>query len=121
MSIMMNTGQVLYNLGPLDRLPRGEGRTFLIENTPVAIFRTRQDEVFATQASCPHKGGPLADGIIGAGKVICPLHAYKFDLANGKAAENSCMALKTYTVSVSETGDLLLNFTEHGALSKSAR
>ena len=99
----------VYNLGSVNRLPLGEGRVFQIGNTAVVIFRTRGDEVFATQSSCPHKGGPLADGLIGAGKVICPLHAYQFDLATGQPIGQRCEALKTYPVSLSETGDILLN------------
>ena len=99
----------VYNLGPVSRLPLGEGRIFQVGHTAVAIFRTRGGEVFATQASCPHRGGPLADGLVGAGKVICPLHSYKFDLATGEPVGNACEALKTYPVSVSETGDILLS------------
>ena len=108
MSIMIPPNKVIYNLGPLDRIPVGEGRTFQVEETAIAVFHTRSGKVFATQATCPHKNGPLADGLVGAGKVICPLHAYKFDLATGEAVGNSCEALKTYSVSVSEQGDLLL-------------
>jgi nitrite reductase (NADH) small subunit len=47
--------------------------------------------------------------LIGAGKVICPLHAYKFDLATGQPIGHMCEALKTYPVSLSETGDILLS------------
>jgi len=99
----------VYNLGSVRRLPLGEGRVFQVGNTAVVIFRTRGGEVFATQSSCPHRGGPLAHGLIGDGKVICPLHAYKFDLATGQPIGNMCEALKTYPVSLSETGDILLS------------
>jgi nitrite reductase (NADH) small subunit len=108
MSIMLPPDKVIYNLGPLSRIPVGEGRTFQVEETAIAIFHTRSGKVLATQATCPHKSGPLADGIVGADKVICPLHAYKFDLATGAAVGNTCEALKTYTITVSERGDLLL-------------
>ncbi|MBV9707955.1 MAG: Rieske 2Fe-2S domain-containing protein, partial [Chloroflexi bacterium] len=63
----------------------------------------------ATQSACTHKGGPLADGLIGAGKLICPLHAYKFELATGQPLGHTCAALTTYPVSLSETGDILLS------------
>ncbi len=99
----------LYNLGPITRLPPGEGRAFRVGNLTVAVFRTRGEELFATQSVCPHKGGPLVDGIVGDGKVICPLHANKFDLATGSPVGNACEALKTYVVSLSETGDILLH------------
>lgn len=101
-----------YNLGPAELVPLGEGRRFQIGHIPVAVFRTRDGKLFAAQAACPHKAGPLADGIVGAGKVICPLHAYKFDLSTGQPVENACTALKTYAVAVSETGDILLSLDE---------
>src|SRR5437870_2294318 len=99
----------VYNLGPVSRLPLGEGRIFQVRDTSVVVFRMRGGEVFATQSSCPHKGGPLADGLIGAGKVVCPLHAYKFDLTTGQPIGNGCASLQTYPLSLSETGDILLS------------
>src|SRR5947209_2415045 len=98
----------MYNLGSLTRVPLGEGRTFSVADTLVAIFRTRDGRVFATQATCPHRGGPLADGLVGAGKVICPLHTYAFDLATGQALENSCVRLHTYPVTLNGEGEILL-------------
>ncbi len=112
MSEMMTPDKVLYNLGPLTRLPPGEGRTFRIGASAVAVFRTREGRVFATQATCPHKNGPLADGIIGSDQVVCPLHAYKFQLTDGKALGNSCEALKTYPAMLSENGDILLSIDD---------
>ena len=98
----------LYNLGSVHRIPVGEGRTFHIEDIPVAVFRARNGKVFATQAFCSHKQGPLSDGIVGADKVICPLHAYKFDLTTGDALGHGCPALQTYSVSLDAQGDILL-------------
>jgi len=104
----MPKDKVIYNLGPLQRIPVGEGRSFRVEATMIAIFRTRRNEVFATQANCPHKGGPLADGILGDGKIVCPLHTYKFQLATGEALGHTCGSLTTYPVSVDENGNVLL-------------
>lgn len=98
----------VYNLGPVKHIPLDEGRTFRVADTLVAIFRARDGRVFATQAACPHRGGPLADGLVGAGKVICPLHAYAFELATGQPLENSCAKLRTYPVSLSGDDDILL-------------
>ena len=69
------------NLGPVYRIPAGEGRVFRVDTFDVAVFRPRSGTVHATQAWCPHLGGPLADGVVGNGKVVCPLHGYKFSLA----------------------------------------
>ena len=110
MAISYASEEVTYNLGSLSRIPMGEGRNFQIENTIVVVFRARSGNVFATQATCPHKKGPLADGIIGVDSVICPLHAYKFSLDTGEPIGNTCEALKTYPVSISDTGDILLTW-----------
>ncbi len=106
----MNTTLLIevYNLGPATRIPVGEGRTFQVEDEAITIFRTRKGEVYATQALCPHREGPLADGVIGEGRVICPLHFFKFDLATGQPIGHECGALKTYSVKLTDTGDLLL-------------
>jgi nitrite reductase (NADH) small subunit len=98
-------------LGPVDRVPPGEGKAFDIGDRRVAVFRTRGGELYATQAACPHKGGPLADGIVGGGTVICPLHAYKYDLKSGQPLGNGCPALQTYRVELGMGGEMLL-FTE---------
>ncbi len=108
MSIIMPRDKVVYNLGSIERIPLGEGRSFRVEETMIAIFRTRKNEVFATQATCPHKGGPLADGILGDGKIVCPLHTYKFQLATGEALGHTCGALTTYPVSLDEDENILL-------------
>lgn len=101
-----------YNLGLLNNIPPGEGRTFALDCATVAVFRAKDGNVFATQAWCPHRQGPLADGIMGEGKIICPLHGFKFDLIAGSPIGNDCGALRTYAVSVSETGEILLRL-EH--------
>lgn len=99
----------MINLGPLERIPPGEGREYEVGGDLIAVFRTRDRQVYAVQAKCPHRDGPLADGIIGAGKVICPFHSFKFDLASGAALSGDCPALRTYQVSVNEAGEILLS------------
>ncbi|MGH7516696.1 MAG: Rieske (2Fe-2S) protein [Gemmatimonadales bacterium] len=97
-----------YDLGPLSRIPAGEGRAFKVEDLEIAVFRGREGRVYATQASCPHRGGPLADGLVGGGCVICPLHAFTFDLATGRPRGNDCTPLTTHRIAVADTGHLLL-------------
>jgi nitrite reductase (NADH) small subunit len=105
-------GSVHYDLGPVDRIPPGEGQTFRVEGHEVAVFRARvTDELFATQARCPHKQGLLADGILGDGKVICPLHSYTFDLATGTPLGNTCPSLRTYRTEVTPDRRVLLWLT----------
>ena len=80
---------------PLAAIPAGEGRTFDLGGERIAIFHSRNGNVFATQASCPHKGGPLADGLMGGDTLICPLQTWRWDLKTGSALMGSC-GLKTY-------------------------
>ncbi|HKV42770.1 MAG TPA: Rieske (2Fe-2S) protein [Blastocatellia bacterium] len=101
-----------YNLGPVSVIPAGEGRMFRVGCTEVAVFRAKDGTVYATQSLCPHKQGPLADGIMGSGLIICPLHGFKFELATGLPVGSDCEALKTYSASVSDTGELLLDFDD---------
>lgn len=85
------------NLGSLDFIPLGEGRAYKVGDVAVTVFRQRDGKLFATQSHCPHRQGPLADGIIGAGTVICPFHAWKFDLATGHCAAEG-VTLRTFPV-----------------------
>ena len=73
----------------------------------IAVFHTRAGEVFATQAECPHRVGPLADGLLGGTTLVCPLHAWKFDLRTGQALYGDC-DLTTYPVRLSAAGEILL-------------
>ena len=94
------------NLGSIEKIPLGQGRSFTIEGQQIAVFRQRDGTLFATQNACPHKQGPLAEGIVGGGKVICPLHSHKFNLATGEGSEpHECV--KTYPVSQAN-GEILL-------------
>jgi nitrite reductase (NADH) small subunit len=94
-------------LSPLSAIPEGEGRTFDVAGQRLAVFRSRDGSVFATQAECPHKQGPLADGLLGGGTLICPLHALKFDLKTGKALNGECR-LKTYPARLGPGGLVLV-------------
>ena len=94
-------------IGSLDQIPPGEGRNFEVRGTTVAVFRTRSDEVFATQAYCPHRGGPLADGMLGGRVVVCPLHERNYDLMTGREIGGEC-DLATYPVERSADGTLKL-------------
>lgn len=70
----------------LDELPVGEGRAYVVDGRQVALFRHRSGRVSAVQATCPHAGGPLADGQIDEKVVVCPLHLNSFDLVSGASA-----------------------------------
>jgi nitrite reductase (NADH) small subunit len=83
----------------VDDVPLGEGRETRIAGEPLAVFRA-PGGWFATQARCPHLGGPLADGIVADRSVICPLHERRFDLATGRPLGHDCPALRTRALAV---------------------
>lgn len=64
-------------------VPPGEGRNITLDGKRVALFRT-DTGWYAVGAVCPHKGGPLADGIVCDHAVTCPLHDRSFDLRTGQ-------------------------------------
>jgi nitrite reductase (NADH) small subunit len=100
-------------LAPLAAIPPGEGREFEVAGERIAVFRNRSGGVFAVQAQCPHKGGPLADGLLGGSTLICPLHSRKFDLASGTALSGDC-GLKTYPVRLDDGNRIVLTLEMTG-------
>lgn len=81
----MTTAATTVDLGPLEQIPVGEGRAFAVDGRQIAVFRLRDGRLRALSAVCPHKGGPIADGQIDAGVVLCPMHLRAFDLDTGCA------------------------------------
>ncbi|WP_083340373.1 nitrite reductase small subunit NirD [Chromobacterium vaccinii] len=69
----------------LDDIPRQGSRVLAWEDGDIALFRTHDDQVFALLDRCPHKGGPLSQGMVHGRAVACPLHGWNIDLASGEA------------------------------------
>ena len=69
----------------LEDIPKLGARVIKTDTMNVAVFRTNDDQVFALRDACPHRGGPLSQGIVHGTSVTCPLHNWKIDLASGKA------------------------------------
>jgi nitrite reductase (NADH) small subunit len=90
----------------VEDVPAGEGRLVRVNGRALAVFRSAAGW-FATQAECPHLGGPLADGIAADRSVICPLHERRFDLDSGEPLGHECPALRTYAVS-EQDGEVFL-------------
>lgn len=68
----------------------------------IAIFRTSNDEVFALDDRCPHKGGPLSEGIVHGTSVTCPLHNWVFDMNTGSAQGADQGTVRTYPIRVQQ-------------------
>jgi nitrite reductase (NADH) small subunit len=90
----------------MDQIPVGEGRAFAVADEQVAVFRPRGGGLHALQAICPHRGGPLADGLIDATQVVCPLHNHAFRLVDGHCTTGE-WSVRTYQVAV-EDGEVVL-------------
>lgn len=69
----------------IDDIPLRGARKLKTALGCVALFRTAEAEVFAATNTCPHKGGPLSEGIVHGQSVTCPLHNWVFDLNTGQA------------------------------------
>ena len=95
------------SLGSVTQIPSGEGRDFPVNGLEIAVFHTRSGGVYAVQAECPHRSGPLADGLVGGTTVMCPFHSRKFDLTTGIGLQGDCH-LQTYAVRLDAHGNLWL-------------
>src|SRR5882757_9556444 len=89
----------------------GARRVAREDATAVAVFRNSEDKVFALLDRCPHKGGPLSQGIVFGESVACPLHNWTIGLADGcaKAPDQGCV--QRFAVKV-DSGDVMLDRTE---------
>ncbi len=72
-------------VGEVETIPRLSARVIETDKGNIAVFRTSKDEIFALEDRCPHKEGPLSQGIVHGTKVTCPLHNLIMDLTNGEA------------------------------------
>ncbi len=82
----------------LDEIPRLGARVVKHGGDDIAVFRNSDDEVFAMLDKCPHKGGPLSQGIVAGKQVTCPLHGMNICLDDGKAIAPDQGCVKTYAV-----------------------
>ncbi|HTR16313.1 MAG TPA: nitrite reductase (NAD(P)H) small subunit [Acetobacteraceae bacterium] len=75
------------NIGPIDNIPIQGARRLCFghEGRPIAVFRTGAGGVFALVDECPHRRGPLSEGIVSGDTVTCPLHNWVIDLTAGEA------------------------------------
>lgn|SRR5215217_4871645 len=84
------------DIGDLNDVPRRGARCIKTPLGKIAVFRTAEDQVFAIDDQCPHKGGPLSQGIVHGAQVTCPLHNWVFSLETGVAQGADDGAVRTY-------------------------
>jgi len=103
-------------IGRVEDIPRQGARVIRTAQGDIAVFRTATDEIFALRDRCPHKGGPLSQGIVSGKTVTCPLHNWNIALDTGEAVapDEGCAA--HYPVRVVEERISVLLSTERAKL-----
>ena len=96
------------DIGALDAIPRRGARVVKTPAGCVAVFRTQDDQVFALEDRCPHKGGPLSQGIVHGVGVTCPLHNWVISLETGEAQGADVGRARIFAVK-SEAGRLWID------------
>jgi nitrite reductase (NADH) small subunit len=104
----MQTDETWIEVGSVEDIPRLGSRVVETDGGSIAVFRNSEDEVFALRNRCPHKGGPLSEGIVYGRTVACPLHNWCIDLANGQAKAPDEGCAPSYPVRV-ENGRVFLS------------
>ena len=87
-------------VGHIDDIPRLGARVVKTDNGNIAVFRNASDEVFALLDRCPHKGGPLSQGIVYDRRVTCPLHNWVISLETGVATGPDTGCTKYFPVRI---------------------
>jgi nitrite reductase (NADH) small subunit len=91
-----------HNVCALDAIPRLGARVVRSEHGNIAVFRTADDEVFALLDKCPHKGGPLSQGIVFGRNVTCPLHGLNLGLDDGQAVAPDVGCARSFAVRIKQ-------------------
>lgn len=85
-------------IGFINEIPRRGARCVRTPQGKIAVFRTMEDQIFAIDDHCPHKGGPLSQGIVHGAAVTCPLHNWVISLETGKALGVDEGSVKTIAI-----------------------
>ena len=91
----------------VEDIPKLGARVMRSTHGNIAVFRNAEDEIFALQDECPHKKGPLSQGIVHGRKVACPLHNWNIQLEDGCAVAPDQGCTKSYVVKVQD-GEVFL-------------
>jgi nitrite reductase (NADH) small subunit len=98
----------------MNQIPVLGSRVIRTDEMDIALFRGSDDRVYAVRDACPHKNGPLSQGIMHGHSVTCPLHNWKIDLTNGEALGPDEGCTNVFPVKVEE-GMVLLQLSRNEA------
>lgn len=100
MSTQVTNDQRWIRIGALADIPSRGARKVATPIGDVALFKTGEGEVFALRDRCPHRGGPLSQGMVCGKHVVCPLHEWRIDLASGEAVAPDCGHVAHFAVRI---------------------
>ncbi len=92
----------------VDDIPKLGARVVRHGSLDIAVFRNAEDEIFALEDRCPHKGGPLSQGIVHGKKVTCPLHSWNIELDSGCAVAPDVGCAREFPIKI-EAGRVFLD------------
>lgn len=96
---MTTTGTWAF-IGHVIDVPRRGARRIITSAGPVAVFRTQNDRIFALADRCPHRNGPLSQGIVHDSSVTCPLHNLVIDLETGRTSDADLPCAQTIPLDI---------------------
>ena len=105
---MSTTAKNWVDIGAITDIPLRGARVVKTAGGCIAVFRTSENEAFAVDDACPHKGGPLSQGIVHGRAVTCPLHNWVISLASGEAQGADKGTVRAYALKI-EAGRILLD------------
>ena len=114
------TGHRWVRLTSCDSIPPREGREVVVAGRHIAVFNLG-DRFFATGNRCPHRGGPLCDGIVTGAAVVCPLHAWKVNLSTGTVERPEAVTACVETYPIRVENDVILLGLPHAASSRTGQ
>lgn len=101
-------------VGKIEDIPSRGARVLKTEGGDIAVFRSADDRIFALDDRCPHRGGPLSQGIVHGWRVTCPLHNWAIELAKGNAVAPDKGCATRYPVRIKD-GVISLHLEKAGA------
>ena len=107
------------DVGALEDVPERGSRIVKSEGGDIAVFKAADGAIFALRDRCPHKGGPLSQGIVHGHRVTCPLHSWVIELADGRAVAPDVGCAGHYPARL-EGGRVSLLLSSVTALARSA-
>jgi len=102
------------NVGLVADIPQRGARVVTVGAMAIAVFRTGEDKILAVEDRCPHRGGPLSQGIVYGESVACPLHGWVIELNSGNARAPDVGCVRKFDVRVENN----MVYLDTGAMEK---